>query len=344
MRHLLRAEADRLRWRRAVVLLVLGGVLLTAFTFAVTAWNTRPVSQAELDAVFSERYAASELAECQAHPRRYLSGAVIDDSTVDGTTSDGAGSDTLVEQRCRDLLSSWYGLRPTLDPQNSLENGVAGVSAVLVLLLLLVGTTFAGHDWSTGSMSNQLLYEPRRARVWGAKALVVTAAAMAVCAVLLGALWGGLLGLAALRDITVAPGVPGDGWAQVARTTLLAGLAALLGFALTMLFRSTVATIAVLFALALTSGGLFLTLGIFGTSGRWEPATNVAALVVGEADYYDESVLAPECFRPNGGLRWKRAGCDPYRTVGAVQGGLYVGTGVALVCVGSVLVHRRRDV
>ena len=29
-------------------------------------------------------------------------------------------------------------------------------------MMLLVGTTFAGHDWNTGSMSNQLLFEPRR--------------------------------------------------------------------------------------------------------------------------------------------------------------------------------------
>ena len=39
--------------------------------------------------------------------------------------------------------------------------------------MLLLGTTFAGHDWNTGSMSNQLLFEPRRERVWLAKALAV---------------------------------------------------------------------------------------------------------------------------------------------------------------------------
>ena len=37
------------------------------------------------------------------------------------------------------------------------------------LLLVLVGTTFVGHDWNSGSMSNQLLFEPRRLRVWAAK-------------------------------------------------------------------------------------------------------------------------------------------------------------------------------
>ena len=46
---------------------------------------------------------------------------------------------------------------------------------ILAGLMMLVGTTFAGHDWNTGSMSNQLLFEPRRLRVWAAKGLAVAA-------------------------------------------------------------------------------------------------------------------------------------------------------------------------
>ena len=51
----------------------------------------------------------------------------------------------------------------------------SGLAVVVVvsLLLVLAGTTFAGHDWNSGSMSNQLLFEPRRARVWVAKGGVV---------------------------------------------------------------------------------------------------------------------------------------------------------------------------
>ena len=45
---------------------------------------------------------------------------------------------------------------------------------LVTLVMLLAGTTFAGHDWNTGSMGNQLLFEPRRARVWGAKLAAVS--------------------------------------------------------------------------------------------------------------------------------------------------------------------------
>ena len=48
---------------------------------------------------------------------------------------------------------------------------------VLAILMMLAGTTFAGHDWASGSVSNQLLFEPRRPLVWAAKAAVVTALA-----------------------------------------------------------------------------------------------------------------------------------------------------------------------
>ena len=49
----------------------------------------------------------------------------------------------------------------------------SAVAVVVGLIALLLGTTFVGHDWNTGSMSNQLLFETRRLRVWAAKALAV---------------------------------------------------------------------------------------------------------------------------------------------------------------------------
>ena len=47
MKDLLVVELNRLRWRRAVVLLAGVAVVLPLFIFTVTAWNTRPVSDAE---------------------------------------------------------------------------------------------------------------------------------------------------------------------------------------------------------------------------------------------------------------------------------------------------------
>ena len=48
MMRLLGVELTRLRWRRAVVLLLLACLVVPGVIFAATAWNTRPVSGAEL--------------------------------------------------------------------------------------------------------------------------------------------------------------------------------------------------------------------------------------------------------------------------------------------------------
>ena len=60
---------------------------------------------------------------------------------------------------------------------------------VLAILMMLAGTTFAGHDWASGSVSNQLLFEPRRPLVWAAKGAVVTALAGLFAAAVVTAYW-----------------------------------------------------------------------------------------------------------------------------------------------------------
>ena len=188
-------------------------------------------------------------------------------------------------------------------------------------------------------MSNQLLFEPRRGRVWATKAVAVTLTCLLLATAVLSAYWWGVTTLASVRDVAVADGVVGDGYEQALRTGVLAGATALGGYALTMLFRSTVATVGVLFGLAVASGAL---LGIVGqTTQRWTPPLNVMAVMQGQVTYYDESAIAPEC-------RFGTAGpaddCDPERTLTAGDGGLYLGSALLLACGASVVSFRRRDV
>jgi hypothetical protein len=105
------------------------------------------------------------------------------------------------------------------------------------------------------------------------------------------------------------------------------------GFALTMLFRSTVATLGILMAVALAGGTL---LGALGIEGPWNPALNVAAVVNDGAQYY----VATECSQVDGGLE----DCGEERTLSLAGGATYLGTIVVLVGAGSLLSFRRRDV
>ena len=121
-----------------------------------------------------------------------------------------------------------------------------GLALIVVGLMVIAGCTFAGADWSSGSLANQLIFEPRRSRVWLAKAAAVTLGSGLVALVVISGFWLALGVIAQARDI----GVPSSDVTEVAwhvlRAVALAG-AGLGVFALTMIFRHTVATLALLF-------------------------------------------------------------------------------------------------
>src|SRR3546814_14121751 len=62
-------------------------------------------------------------------------------------------------------------------------------AVLVVVMMLLAGATFAGADWSSGSMSNQLLFESRRGRVWLAKVSAAFIGGFVVAALALAFLW-----------------------------------------------------------------------------------------------------------------------------------------------------------
>ncbi|ANH39290.1 ABC-2 family transporter protein [Nocardioides dokdonensis FR1436] len=332
MRSLLRVEATRLRWRRAIVLLLVAAVAVPALIFAATAWNTRPVSEGERDQILSERYAAKEVRRCERDPANFL--------YPEPNSQDAE----VVTAACEAQILDWYGGRSTLLLDQEVRAGsVLGVVAVVGLLMLLVGTTFVGHDWNSGSMSNQLLFEPRRSRVWAAKALVVLATGTLVAGLVLAAYWTGLWVLAGSRGLPTGGGVVGDGFELVLRSAVLAGAAALGGYALTMLFRSTVATIGVLFAVSVVGGTLIGLLNSGGpdSSQRWQPQTHLAGWVTNEARYYDESSLPEECLS---GRRVRGVDCDGEQVVTAADAGAYLGLLLLGAGAVSLVSYRRRDV
>ena len=325
MRWLLKVELTRLRWRRAVVALVAACVLVPAVIFAATAWNTRPVSAAErqqvqqmIEAQAQDPYVVKEVQRCVARPHRY-------------GVSQGADVRATCESRFVPTADGYYGRSPLRLDTEQHGSGI-GVAIVLTVLLLIVGTTFVGHDWNSGSMSNQLLFDPRRARVWAAKGAVVLLAGLVVAGMVLAAYWTGLWALARHRGLEVPDGALSGAYRQALRATLLAGFAGLGGYALTMLFRSTVATLGILFAVAI-AGPLLITLLGFPGHERLMPQNNYAAVLLDGIDYYQEptACLGGDC----GAVR---------RHLDPVDGAGYFGALLLVVAVPSVLSFRRRDV
>ncbi|WP_182526554.1 hypothetical protein [Nocardioides dongkuii] len=317
MTALLRVELTRLRWRRAVLLLLVGAVVVPAVLAAVTAFNTRPVSDGEM--ATARENGAREIRRCERNPGRL-----------------GVESAEL----CEDTVIGWYTAREPLSLGNEREFGSGmTVVTVLVLLMMLLGTTFVGHDWSSGSMSNQLLFEPRRSRVWAAKALVVTGVAFLVTAVVSTAYWLVLGVVARSRDLPPGPGVLRDSIEYGLRGALVAAAAALAGYALTMLFRSTVATIGVLFAFTIVGG---MVIAVVGLEGRWQPGSNLEAVLRNGTTY---SVETPEpCWNRRAEDPAEGSECDPDRDLSLGSGATYYGVLLLAAGVASVASFRRRDV
>ncbi|MFA6298591.1 MAG: hypothetical protein WC642_05455, partial [Nocardioides sp.] len=262
MIRLLHVELTRLRWRRAVLLLLAAAVVVPTLIAATLIWDTRPPSQVQLDVARAN--GAAEIARCEKRPGQF---GVSD------------------RDRCEEQVVGWYTHnQPLRLGQERGETGLA-VVAVLTLLVMLAGTTFAGHDWNSGSMSNQLLFEPRRGRVWAAKALVVLVTSFVISAVVSATYWSALWMVARSRDLRVPDGVLVDCLEFALRGSVFAAVAALGAFAMTMLFRSTVATVGILFGVVLAGSLFFAALGV---SERWFPHKNVAAIIKDGTRYYVE--------------------------------------------------------
>ncbi|MFZ5849457.1 MAG: hypothetical protein ACOYX5_18980 [Actinomycetota bacterium] len=318
---LLMVELSRFRSRRAIVLIVLAAALLVGLVAGTTVWDTRPVSATELaraeaqaEKEAAQPWVQDELEACREDAQMYLGGNT--------------------EVTCEEAVlpqPAWFLDRQQLDLEAQKDNNGLAVLVITAGLMIIVGTTFAGADWGSGSMSNQLLFRPRRGQVWLAKAAAVFLATLVVSAVVVAGFWAALLLAADARDITTAASVREQiGW-SAGRGVLLAALGATGGYALTMLFRHTVGVLALLFGY--TVGGEMLIAALpFEGSGRWSLGNNVFAWIQHGYEYYDYSLPCTE------------QQCDQLAVVTFSQGVTYLGVLLLVVAVASVLSFRRRDI
>lgn len=157
----------------------------------------------------------------------------------------------------------------------------------------------------------------------------------AVGTIVLGVFWAGASVLASSRDDAAAPGL----WSTIletrARGVVAIAVGGILGYPLTMLFRSTVATLSLMFGVAIA--GSLLIVAVLGDAGsRWLLPTNFLAFVLGGVSYYDGSACS---YSSNGMVS---GNCE--KTLALADGGLFLAV-IVVVSVGpSPWANRRRDV
>ena len=206
------------------------------------------------------------------------------------------------------------------------------VALVVVGLLVIVGSTFAGAEWTSGSLTNQLLFEPRRSRVWLAKAAAVTIGCGLIALVALGGYWLSLGVIAQARDIAIPSNDVTKVLWHLLRAVALAAGAGLGAFALTMVFRHTVATLALLFVYAV-GGEVALSLLPLEGAGRWSVGNNAYGWLAEAHRYFDPTTSCTPGER-----------CSPMHVMTHLQSGSFLGILLLISVVLSLVWFNQRDV
>jgi hypothetical protein len=151
---------------------------------------------------------------------------------------------------------------------HSLASVFAGTTAPIALAAWVVGASFVGAEWHTGSMAVTLTWEPRRIRLLLAKAAAVVLFAFVGTFVVQAAV-GLALAPGAIRSPDISfcfprcgpePAWFPDAAVIVLRGATLSAVLAALGFALASIGRNTAASVGVGFAYLLVVEGLLAAL------------------------------------------------------------------------------------
>jgi ABC-2 type transport system permease protein len=212
------------------------------------------------------------------------------------------------------------------------------LSAFLAMLAAyLVGSSFIGAEYSTGSLANWLTFVPERLKVYGSKLLAVVLAA-AVAGAVVNFL---MLGLAAL--ITKAYDGPLVGGGHLAatggRAVVMAVVAGVVGFVLALISRHTVAALGAVLGylvVAAVLGGLAQNAdGPLAWLPPWMPENNVQAFLLHGSTYtqFRETVTAEGT-----------SGDSLERHITFGHSAVYWLVVLVVAVVGAALVFRRRDV
>ena len=301
------AELRRLLARRAVALLLVAGLVLAALVTAAVAWDGRPVSGSER-ALGEEQY-QQELAACEENPRRYGGGRGFE---------------------CADAVMppEAYSYRQVLSTEAVLDGLLPSLTTLLGLVALIIGTTFVGAEWVSGSMSNLLLFEPRRGRVWLAKVVVVAVVGTAFATLVLGLAIAGSLA-AAISWSDASWGSTRSWYAaySILRGIIVVVAIAVVGVAITLALRSTIATVGLAFGYAMVGEAMLRAINREAVE-PWLLSSHMVAFLNGELKLYGDSFAR-----------------RPEVTVLHLQtSALYLGALMLVLLVVSWLTFRRRDI
>jgi hypothetical protein len=170
-----------------------------------------------------------------------------------------------------------------IDVGKSLEDVFRGVSILMVFVGVVLGASFVGAEFHLGSLTSQLLYEPRRWRVHLAKAATV-GLGCAVFAAFLCVVVAGLM-LAGSELHGVVRGLDSSWWrhrgVQVGRAMAACAFAAIMSYTVAVITRRTSAAIVVFFVMYPFIGIVHSSAPVFGLASRYAPIRGLLSVAFG---------------------------------------------------------------
>lgn len=310
---LFKAELRRFVSRRAVVVLMLLGVLACGAIAAATLYSSRPLSEAE-------RVQTQQMVD-GANQTRFIQGRLA--KCVEKT-----GDTPSCESKWLMSTNEMY-IRPQLEPAEY-QFWLIPMAGVVAAVSLLLGATFIGADFSSGSLGTQLLFEPSRLKVWSAKAAAVAVGVAGFAVLSLALANGTIFALAQSWDRPFRDGLAGDWFGAIGRAVVLAAVAGVGGYAVVVLARHTAAALGVLAVYGIAGEAVLR--NVWPGSEKWLFSNSAFAWIGGDIK---RRVYPSNCYE----------NCRPQVFHFTQEfAATYIGLGLLVVAAISLLVFRRRDV
>jgi ABC-2 type transport system permease protein len=329
MMRLTKVELRRLFSRRLTTIAMLGALVVTGLMLFGVFQEAKPLSGAEM---------ASQQAQFdQAHKDWVVNG---DQQLADCLTQQAEmqKTDPKANFGCNQMepkRENWG--KPQAKFAEMMPRNLLAGAFLLTFVGFVVGVSLVAAEFSSGSMSNWLTFEPRRMRVYASKLAAPGLGLVPAGVVLLGLLTAGVWLI--VRHFSPAVVTTAKVWGDLgemgARALALALAAAVTGAALGVLLRRTVAV----FGVAI--GYLVLVEGVFGQALRgaqpWLLQLNVTSWLQHGASYNAGEVCKSDA---QGGYM-----CESVQKILTFgHSSAYLGVLVVLAVGLAALVFRRRDV
>ena len=313
---LFRSELLRARSRRVLPMMLVGGVLLIVVAMVIAGANSHkptPAQIASADAAFKEQFAKCMQGQFLGPGEQLPPGY----ATLQEFCTEAATPPVDAGLQFRDLA---------LVIEHS--------GTFVVMLGVALAASLGGADWSAGTMTTLLTWEPRRIRVLLIRALVVALLVAVVTLLLQGVLMGTFSLAVALRGTSLGapPGLVGTAVQTALRVSTVSVGFGLVALSVATIGRSTVAALGVLFGYLVLFEGV---IAGFRPSIQDRLLVRAGGVIVSQQPIYDQG---PGSFSSNGSFT------QPPVLLGLTEAWVVAAGYVVVLMVLALLVFRARDV